>query len=151
MLFPGESFLPLPAFLSWLQSAVLCVELKFCDPSSTHLGMSVVQLMFRQPCWCDFMGVASDVTWRQSYSKPPDPSALNSLLPWPTVVHPSLPQFFWKPKCGELFYRCIHWEWALYLRIWISCFLLRSPSIVKRLFLDEGWRMHLFVTIRTNI
>lgn len=60
-----------------LSSIILCVDLRPPGLSPMHFGTSTdtvfVQVMFRQSCWWDFLGVASHITRRLDHSKLPDP------------------------------------------------------------------------------
>lgn len=100
-----------------------------------HFGMSIfilIQLMFRQSCWWGFMSVTSDITRRQNFTT-------NSLIHWLlksfcTLFH-NVP---WALDEG-VFYRCVHWDWAVQLCILIGWdFLSWSLSVAKRSFLAGG-------------
>lgn len=80
------------ASFSWIVGHVymyidLCVELRLYGLSPAHMGMSVgvisVQHLFRQSCWWDFVGIASDSSRRYNLTG-------NSLILQPFTVF--LPQ-----------------------------------------------------------
>lgn len=117
--------------IQWL-FLVLWVGLWPCGVFQIHFGTHIafIQLMFRQLCWWDFMGVGSDITRRQSHNKL-----------WSGFFHLSLPSSLMFP-----------WKWdGLYNSILVGCgFLFWSFSVARTRFLDEGLGVHLCVDIRTR-
>lgn len=94
VLFPREDYFSRSHHILVACSSLSRVETPWTCPS--HINMStgvLVQFMFRQPCWWDFVSIAfwhSQETW--SHSRFPVPLAL-------TVLLPCLPQWPLNPRC----------------------------------------------------
>lgn len=139
-LFPGEDFLWFSAFLTCLQ-LVLCVRM---DPSATatYFGTSLllIHLIFRQSCWWDILGVASDITRRPSLTT-------NSLVLWllPSF-QPLLYSDSWALVCGNALWMQSSGRGS---QPQFGCaFLSWSPSVIRRTVLDAGWGLYLSVDKR---
>lgn len=79
-------------------------HLCYCCPCSAYVWASY---------WWDFMGVATDITWRYNVTT-------YSLIIWFLKSFQILSTMFPKPSGQELFCRQIYWDWTLQVHIFIG-------------------------------
>lgn len=105
----SPSFIPLPAVLS----VGLNLHGLFPIQSSIFVDIILVQITLWQPCWLDFMGIASDIIRRHHLTA-------NSLIFW---LSQSLHVLFcygsWAVSV-RMFWRCMQWDWSSQLFILIG-------------------------------
>ena len=144
MLFPGEDHFSTPSFQLPL---VLCAGLRphVIFPFPFGMPIDVVHFEFiRQLYWWNFTSVASDTSRRYKVTA-------NSLIP--CLLEPFYPHF-----CHAIGALGVEVIWEMHPMEWISttlrfdllwfsvvvpiyCKVVYDP-IVKRSFLNEGWRLH---------
>ena len=131
MLFPRKDF-------TWSQHfLVACSPFSRVEASRTFLCslwmliVVIVQLMFRQPCWWDFMGIIYDIIRRHILIG-------NSMIFWPLqFFHLLFHNDSWT-SVAEVVMQ-IFWDWSLQSSFfeWLWYSLIR-----KEFFLNGEWELH---------
>lgn len=114
----------LSRFEFWTFACPLVSSLYISMPNVVNL----IQVMFRKPCWWDFLCVSSDISKRYNLTS-------KFLFLWLLQCFYSL--FHYDPWPSGCTY--IRWNWDLQLYILIGYnFLYCSPSVAKRTFTTKN-------------
>lgn len=93
-----------------------------------------VHIIFRQPCWWDFMGEASDISVNHSLT-------VNSQFPY---LFPALSVRIVFAYIGSRLHNSVLWL--------VQVFCNALHQLQRKVFLDKEWRHHLFMySITTNL
>lgn len=130
----------LPDFLSWLYSFVYNWGLLRFFLSTLAWPPMQSLLTFGESCWRYFMVVTSDIIKKNKFMA-------NSLIL--RILKSFHPVFL---SVLRMSYRCTLWN-ELYNSAFclVVVFLCWSPSVALRIVLDERWRLHVSISLRTNV